>query len=70
MPSLSIREMAQKEGWSTKDGSKWRTMPEQMIRYLERMVKEYPAIITIEDGEIKSDEKYPTKYHEMEADKK
>ncbi len=26
-------DMAQKEGWSTKDGSKWRTMPEQMIRY-------------------------------------
>ncbi|WP_352403036.1 recombinase RecT [Pyramidobacter sp.] len=26
-------EMAQKEGWSTKDGSKWRTMPDQMIRY-------------------------------------
>ena len=26
-------DMAQKEGWSTKDGSKWRTMPDQMIRY-------------------------------------
>ena len=26
-------EMAQKEGWSTKEGSKWRTMPDQMIRY-------------------------------------
>jgi hypothetical protein len=26
-------EMAQKEGWSTKSGSKWRTMPDQMLRY-------------------------------------
>ena len=26
-------DMAQKEGWSTKEGSKWRTMPDQMIRY-------------------------------------
>ena len=28
---------------------------DQMIRYLERMVKEYPAIITIEDGLAESD---------------
>lgn len=26
-------EMAVKEGWYTKDGSKWQTMPEQMLRY-------------------------------------
>jgi hypothetical protein len=26
-------EMAIKEGWYTKDGSKWKTMPETMIRY-------------------------------------
>ena len=26
-------EMAEKEGWSTKGGSKWKTMPEQMLRY-------------------------------------
>jgi hypothetical protein len=26
-------EMAKSEGWSTKAGSKWRTMPEQMLRY-------------------------------------
>lgn len=26
-------EMAKKEGWSTKSGSKWITMPEQMLRY-------------------------------------
>lgn len=25
--------MAKKEGWSTKSGSKWLTMPEQMLRY-------------------------------------
>jgi hypothetical protein len=25
--------MAKKEGWSTKNGSKWQTMPEQMMRY-------------------------------------
>jgi len=25
--------MAKKEGWSTKNGSKWLTMPEQMMRY-------------------------------------
>lgn len=25
--------MAKAEGWATKDGSKWRTMPEQMLRY-------------------------------------
>ena len=25
--------MAKKEGWSTKNGSKWQTMPEQMLRY-------------------------------------
>jgi len=25
--------MAEKEGWSTKNGSKWLTMPEQMLRY-------------------------------------
>lgn len=26
-------EMAKAEGWTTKSGSKWRTMPEQMFRY-------------------------------------
>jgi hypothetical protein len=26
-------EMAKKEGWSTKSGSKWLTMPGQMLRY-------------------------------------
>ena len=26
-------EMAKREGWSTKSGSKWVTMPEQMLRY-------------------------------------
>lgn len=26
-------EMAVKEGWYTKNGSKWKTMPEQMLRY-------------------------------------
>jgi hypothetical protein len=26
-------EMARKEGWSTKNGSKWLTMPGQMLRY-------------------------------------
>jgi hypothetical protein len=25
--------MATKEGWTTKNGSKWKTMPEQMLRY-------------------------------------
>lgn len=27
------QEMARLEGWSTKEGSKWKTMPELMIRY-------------------------------------
>lgn len=31
-PSVSI-EMAVKEGWYTKNGSKWQTMPEVMLRY-------------------------------------
>lgn len=31
-PPVSI-EMAKKEGWSTKNGSKWQTMPELMLRY-------------------------------------
>ena len=26
-------QMAEKEGWSSKQGSKWMTMPEQMLRY-------------------------------------
>lgn len=26
-------DMAKKEGWSTKNGSKWQTMPEQMLKY-------------------------------------
>ena len=26
-------EMAKREGWATKSGSKWQTMPELMIRY-------------------------------------
>lgn len=26
-------QMAKDEGWSTKNGSKWRTMPEQMLKY-------------------------------------
>jgi hypothetical protein len=25
--------MAKNEGWSTKSGSKWKTMPELMLRY-------------------------------------
>ena len=36
----------------SKEGTK---TTDQMIRYLERMVKEYPAIITIEDGLAESD---------------
>jgi hypothetical protein len=31
-PTITM-EMAKAEGWSTKDGSKWKTMPEVMIRY-------------------------------------
>lgn len=31
-PSVSMM-MAKKEGWATKSGSKWQTMPELMIRY-------------------------------------
>lgn len=31
-PPVSI-EMAKKEGWLTKSGSKWQTMPELMLRY-------------------------------------
>lgn len=31
-PTITI-EMAVKEGWYTKDGSKWKTMPEVMLRY-------------------------------------
>ena len=31
-PAVSMA-MAKKEGWSTKSGSKWQTMPELMIRY-------------------------------------
>ncbi|MCK5132373.1 MAG: hypothetical protein KAR40_09520 [Candidatus Sabulitectum sp.] len=31
-PPVSI-DMAEKEGWSTKNGSKWKTMPELMLRY-------------------------------------
>lgn len=31
-PEITM-EMAEKEGWTTKNGSKWRTMPEVMIRY-------------------------------------
>lgn len=31
--SLVTLDMARKEGWSTKSGSKWATMPEQMLRY-------------------------------------
>lgn len=31
-PTVTM-EMAEKEGWSTKNGSKWRTMPELMLRY-------------------------------------
>ena len=36
----------------SKEGSK---TTDQMIKYLERLVKEYPAIITIEDGLAESD---------------
>ena len=36
----------------SKEGTK---TTDQMIKYLERMVKEYPAIITIEDGLAESD---------------
>lgn len=31
-PTVTM-EMAKREGWSTKTGSKWQTMPELMIRY-------------------------------------
>lgn len=31
-PKITMK-MAQEEGWSTKSGSKWKTMPEVMIRY-------------------------------------
>ena len=31
-PTITMA-MAKKEGWSTKNGSKWQTMPELMIRY-------------------------------------
>ena len=31
-PKITMK-MAQDEGWSTKSGSKWKTMPEVMIRY-------------------------------------
>jgi hypothetical protein len=31
-PTITMA-MAKKEGWSTKSGSKWQTMPELMIRY-------------------------------------
>ena len=31
--SVVTLEMAQKEGWITKQGSKWQTMPEQMLIY-------------------------------------
>ncbi len=31
--ALITMKMAKDEGWSTKSGSKWRTMPEQMLRY-------------------------------------
>lgn len=31
-PPVSIR-MAREEGWSTKSGSKWKTMPDLMLRY-------------------------------------
>lgn len=31
--ALVTMRMAKEEGWSTKQGSKWRTMPEQMLMY-------------------------------------
>ena len=31
-PSVSL-EMAKSEGWATKSGSKWKTMPQLMLRY-------------------------------------
>jgi len=31
-PTVTL-EMAQTEGWATKAGSKWKTMPELMLRY-------------------------------------
>jgi len=31
--TLITMEMAQKEGWSSKNGSKWQTMPDQMLQY-------------------------------------
>lgn len=31
--STITMQMAKDEGWSTKDGSKWKTMPEQMLQY-------------------------------------
>jgi len=32
LPQITL-EMAKREGWSTKNGSKWLTMPGQMLRY-------------------------------------
>lgn len=31
--TMVTMEMAEQEGWSTKAGSKWKTMPEQMLKY-------------------------------------
>lgn len=63
-PPISI-EMAVQEGWYSKDGSKWKTMPELMLRYRSATLfgrlyapevlmgmRAYEEIIDIEGGEV------------------
>ena len=41
-----------------------------VVTHEHDLVKEFGGrIIIIDDGEIKSDKKYPARYHETEADK-
>jgi len=63
-PAVSI-EMARKEGWYSKQGSKWQTMPDLMLRYKAATLfgrlyapeilmgmKTYEEVIDIEGGEV------------------
>ncbi len=63
-PPVSI-DMAKKEGWATKAGSKWATMPDLMLRYRAATLfgrlyvpevlmgmKTYEEVIDIEGGEV------------------
>ncbi len=63
-PAVSI-DMAKKEGWFSKAGSKWQTMPDLMLRYRAATLfgrlyapeilmgmKSYEEVIDIEGGEI------------------